>query len=474
MPEMLQDRIALDRSVSSRTIDEAGHMRVVGSTLSLANVCPYVGREIPDFEKLGLDPNKIYQLYRDPASLEAAAATGNGKPLTLVHRPQTAADHDHEIVVGSIDNLKWNDPALTGDLSIWSQEGIDVVESGEQKDLSLGYYYVPVMEAGTAPDGTRFHGRMTQASINHCTLVPEGRVQGAFVGDSAHVPTTKPEIAPMATKALSRQALLVSGALRAYLQTKMASDAKFDLSPVVAKVTGKAWKSDKPKMKVVLDAAVKSGKLKLAADADITDVIELLDQLDDAVEEVAEETPGANPDTDIPAVDTDAEMMDRLKEVLKAKGMSDEDIDAVLAAMKPEVDAPTAAASAAADIDKDKPVGITKAAMDSAIAVASRIAASNAETATIARLRAITAAERDVKPFIGEIAIAQDNAPAVYKLALDHMGVDLAGVPEAAYGAVLKAMPKPGDVKPAARPAMDAAGATARATRFPNASRLAT
>ena len=39
--------------------------------------------------------------------------------------------------------------------------------------------------------------------------------------------------------------------------------------------------------------------------------------------------------------------------------------------------------------------------------------------------------------------LGQDSAAAVYKVALDHLKVDLAGVPESAYGAVLAAMPKP-------------------------------
>ena len=35
-----------------------------------ANVCEYLGSEIPDFETLGLDPAKLYKLWRHPEELE--------------------------------------------------------------------------------------------------------------------------------------------------------------------------------------------------------------------------------------------------------------------------------------------------------------------------------------------------------------------------------------------------------------------
>ena len=63
-----------------------------------------------------------------------------------------------------------------------------------------------------------------------------------------------------------------------------------------------------------------------------------------------------------------------------------------------------------------------------------------------------------------------DSAAAVYKLALDAAGVDLTGVPEAAYGAMVRMLPKPGtapEVKP--RVAMDSSGAADFNKRFPSA-----
>ena len=468
MPDMPQDHLALDRA-SVRTIDPtSGHMHVSTTPISKANVCPYNGSEIPGADAIGLDPRKVYMLLRDPAELEKAAPTFEGKPLLIVHRPQSAKDHSHEVTVGAVHDVQWDAPYLKAALAVWPGDAIAVIESGDQRELSCGYAYDADMTPGTY-DGVKYDGVMRNIRGNHVALVEEGRAgPDVMVGDSKHVSPEKGPPMQLNAKKLSRPALLAGTALRIHLQPKMAADAKFDLTPIVAKVKGgKAWKGEKARIKTALDAALQG---KLATDADLEDVIELLDQLDDVTEEVAAAV--ESPAVETPAAeDDDADMMDRLREVLKAKGMSEEDVDAILAAMKPEVDPP---AANDADKDKDKPVpGITKAAMDSAIAAATRIAADKARTDTIAQLRAIQTAEREVLPFVGPIAVAMDSAADVYKFALDHLKIDVTGLPAEGFGPLLRALPKPGESKPRVTPqAHDAAAASDRSKRFPNANRL--
>ncbi|MHB8916339.1 MAG: DUF2213 domain-containing protein [Thiobacillus sp.] len=71
-----------------------------------------------------------------------------------------------------------------------------------------------------------------------------------------------------------------------------------------------------------------------------------------------------------------------------------------------------------------------KKAMDAAI--------SRAQADTVKRMQAIRQAEKDVHHIVGDIA-AMDSAEAVYKYALDSMGVDVKGVHPSAYHAVIKA-----------------------------------
>ena len=67
-------KFAFDKA-SVRTYDEDGMMHVALTPISKANVCIYYGKEIPDSEALGLDPNKAYRLLRDPEELKKAVNT---------------------------------------------------------------------------------------------------------------------------------------------------------------------------------------------------------------------------------------------------------------------------------------------------------------------------------------------------------------------------------------------------------------
>jgi hypothetical protein len=51
-------RLAMDRAPTARTKDKNGFLHVKDCRISKANVCPYLGREIPGSEALGLDPTK--------------------------------------------------------------------------------------------------------------------------------------------------------------------------------------------------------------------------------------------------------------------------------------------------------------------------------------------------------------------------------------------------------------------------------
>ena len=83
------ETLAFDRA-SVRTIDQDGHLHVAESNISMAAINPYMGREIPDWRELGLDPDKVYQLFRDFFELVKGAKTFDGKSLLFWHKPTDA------------------------------------------------------------------------------------------------------------------------------------------------------------------------------------------------------------------------------------------------------------------------------------------------------------------------------------------------------------------------------------------------
>ncbi|MGO4738636.1 DUF2213 domain-containing protein [Bosea sp. 2KB_26] len=450
--------LAFDRA-SARTYDQDGHLHVARTPISKANVCPYYGREIPDWQGLGLDADKLYQLLRDPEELEKAAATFNGKPLLNIHRPVTADDHEHEAVSGSVSNPVWDSPYLKADLSIWDGDAIKAVEKNVQKELSSAYRYRADMTPGTY-EGARYDGVMRDLVANHVALVKEGRAgPDVVVGDEKPTPKIK-EFIRMAKKPfITRGGAAALTALSLYLKPKLAQDATIDLSSVLAKVTAANFKASQP---AIIAGLKKQTEGKLAQDAsldDIGEVVEALAQiLPEAAAEVVKDQDG--PDDEGQASDDDDS---QLRALLKAKGISDEEIARICSVTAGAMDG---------DDDDDKDT-VTKTAMDAAISVAVKAATTAATAAATKAQQEIRDAERAVRPFVGDLAMAHDSADSVYRTALTSLGVDIEGVHPSAFPAILKMQPKAGDVAKRPAPiAQDAVAAKAFETRFPHANRL--
>lgn len=179
--------LAMDRAPSMRTKDVDGRLHVKDCNVSKANVCPYIGHEIPDWEQLGLERERVYYLYRDPTALAEAASTMERAPLMMRHVASTAARPQKETIVGTVSNIRWVAPYLRGDLTVWDAIAIEAVESQRQCELSPGYRYTPVMEPGVSPEGERYDGKMMGPIVfNHLALVDTGRTgPDVVVNDSA-------------------------------------------------------------------------------------------------------------------------------------------------------------------------------------------------------------------------------------------------------------------------------------------------
>jgi uncharacterized protein len=171
---------------SARTFDADGRMRVRGCVISVGEINPYRGAEIPGARALGLDTNMVYDLYRDPVELERAADSFNGLPLMIKHVAQTADEPRKEYIGGSVFNARYDRATnnLLADLLVMDAKAIEYIESGALADLSSGYRYKPDMTPGEY-GGRKYHGVMRAIEGNHVALVEDGRATGAHVADSA-------------------------------------------------------------------------------------------------------------------------------------------------------------------------------------------------------------------------------------------------------------------------------------------------
>lgn len=180
---MVNRQIAFDES--ARSVDESGHLRVSRTVLSMADVNPYFGREIPKFEELGLDPDRIYQLLRDPSELEKSADTAKGKQILLKHTYVDSKTPEKELTVGAIgSDIEYKDGKLYGDLTFWDDEAIGLIDSEKMEQLSYSYYFTPDMTPGEF-EGKPYDGVMRDIHGNHIALVERGRIgRDAVISDS--------------------------------------------------------------------------------------------------------------------------------------------------------------------------------------------------------------------------------------------------------------------------------------------------
>lgn len=171
----MNDTLAHDRMGSVRMTDEDGRLHVATTPISKATVNAYWGREIPGADTLGLAPDRLYHLLRDPVELARAAPSFNALPVLAEHAHVTANAPRADLVVGTTGtNACFTNPYLTNSLAIWNAGAIHNIRSGAQRELSCAYRYTPVMEAGQF-EGQPYDGRMTNIRGNHVALVPSGR-----------------------------------------------------------------------------------------------------------------------------------------------------------------------------------------------------------------------------------------------------------------------------------------------------------
>lgn len=162
--------------VSVRSFDQDGRLRVREANISRACVNPYAGDEIPGWEDLGLDPGRIYMLWRQPDELARAVPTFANVPLLARHVAVSPDDHRPADVVGTLgSDVRFEAPFLKSDLIVWAADSINRVAARTCCELSCGYRYRPIMRPGRTPDGEAYDGIMTAIQGNHCAIVVEGR-----------------------------------------------------------------------------------------------------------------------------------------------------------------------------------------------------------------------------------------------------------------------------------------------------------
>lgn len=418
-------RLAFDST--ARRTDADGRLHVDRSHISKATVNPYYGKEIPGYEALGLSPDKVYRLLRDPVELERGAPTFARLPIMSKHVPITVAnvaeDEDlKKLIVGAIGSaVIFEAPYLDADLCVWDAAAIAGIDTGTVRELSCAYRYVPAMEPGEF-DGQKYDGRMTEIQGNHLALVEVGRA-----GSDVVVADRNPFTLKESAMKMSKLGKALFAALCAASPVLAADSA---LPALVGAANRKTFKKDDIKAKL------------LALDAELDP-----QQLDNVIDALLDVEQDPKP-VETPAAAADESPADKLRKLLAGK-VDDATMDAACALMAPP-------AAADADPIEGKEPGMKKEDVTAAMDGLRK------------ELREAEDARRDVRAVVGDV-MGMDSAAEVYGFALDHMKVDRTGVEGAAALRALFKVAASKSSAPAPRIAQDAGGLD---KQFPGAARF--
>ncbi|MBE1237486.1 DUF2213 domain-containing protein [Phaeovibrio sulfidiphilus] len=387
--------LALDRAVpasggarsgsggahTARSIDENGFLRIRDCPISKEAVNPYLGEEIPGWEDLGLDPGRVYRVYRPGRELAAAAASFEGLPLLLDHHPDSARHPQKEHRIGSVSgSVRFRAPYLLATLIVTDATAIRAIETGAARELSCAYAFDPVLRGGTFR-GEPYEIVMTNIRGNHVALVAEGRA-----GPDVHVRDGSPfsvvnRCAPRSCAPSSSPAS--GGSHVTTFPTRALSDEPHIPDPGAA----------------VPETDPDSASLSPPDGPDRAEAREKLALLLEALEE------------------SDPEMADALHDCLRILlGEADPDTGAA------------AAGTAGAGPDL-APAGVPSLAQD----------ARRLRRATLRHAARLIEAARKVRPILGDIEnpLALDDASTLYRRALEASGIDPRAHPRTAYAGMV-------------------------------------
>jgi len=418
---MTDNLFAFDKS--NRRIDANGMMHVENCNISKATVNKYYGREIPNYKALGLNPDGIYKLLRDPKELEKAAPTFANLPILSEHEPISSEKPRKDLTIGSIGtDVEFNSPYLVATVSFWDAEYIAAIETDTVRELSCAYRYVAVMNSGEY-EGQKYDGVMTEIQGNHLALVEVGRA-GSDVIVADRNPFIKQGITDMKMTKLGK-------ALSVSISAAFPILAQDSLPPLVKDAEIKTLNKDALiKAVLALDGNIDAGTLG--------DIIEAIAGAGESPEAVEPEQPKVAEDDDVAA---------------QVAALCGDKLDAETVQKLVALIAPAATDEFPEKDDKGGKEEEMKHAMDS----------------LRKELRDAEKARRDVRGIVGDVEIEQ--AADVYKFALDHMTVDHEGVDDVV---ALRALFKVASTKPTQSASIKIAQDSAKGMteRFPAANRI--
>lgn len=185
MKKTMKIRLAMDTAGTARHFDDNGFLHVDACHICKEKVYPYAGEELLDvFPEL--DPDGTYYAFLPAVVMQRALSSFEGLPLLLDHHDESAEAPQKEFRVGSTGtDAAYNAPYMDVSLHITDAEAIRRIQSGEQREISIGFFATYERAFGIF-NNDPYEFVMTDLYGNHVALVEEGRAgHDCLVADSS-------------------------------------------------------------------------------------------------------------------------------------------------------------------------------------------------------------------------------------------------------------------------------------------------
>lgn len=175
-----------DMGSSVRTYDDYGRMNITQCNISKECVSPYRGSSLPGWRDLGLNPDRLYYIYRPAEELIRAADSFNNVPVTIEHPNQLdTPDTPQERVGTTGTDTRFEAPYLVTSMKLWDKAAIEGVENSTRRELSIFPSFFDLDMTPGEFMGQAYDGVARNISGNSVALTIKGRVGAeCAVGDS--------------------------------------------------------------------------------------------------------------------------------------------------------------------------------------------------------------------------------------------------------------------------------------------------
>lgn len=175
-----------DMGSSVRTYDDYGRMNITQCNISKECVSPYRGSSLPGWRDLGLNPDRLYYIYRPAEELIRAADSFNNVPVTIEHPNQLdTPDTPQERVGTTGTDTRFEAPYLVASMKLWDKAAIEGVENSTRRELSIFPSFFDLDMTPGEFMGQAYDGVARNISGNSVALTIKGRVGAeCAVGDS--------------------------------------------------------------------------------------------------------------------------------------------------------------------------------------------------------------------------------------------------------------------------------------------------